>query len=76
MNYEERYGKITEYDDLKKAWLEEFADELKALKGIEEKKARRAVKRMIKFLRTGGVQYPAIQKIMDKHCPFEYGQME
>lgn len=76
MEYEERYGKITEYDDLKKAWLEEFADELKVLKGVEEKKARRAVKRMIKIPEGGGIQYPLIQQVMDKHCPFEYGTLE
>lgn len=46
------------------------------MKGIEEKKARRAVKSMIKNLRTCGVQYATIQKIVDKHCPFEYGQLE
>lgn len=76
MDYEERYGKLTEYEDLKKAWLEEFADELTALNGVEEKKARRAVKSMIKNLRTCGVKYPEIQKIMGKHCPFEYGALE
>lgn len=76
MDYEERYGKLAEYKDIKKAWLEEFADELKALKGVEEKKARRAVKRMIKFLRAGGIQYTSIQQVMDKHCPFEYGALE
>jgi len=31
---------------------------------------------MIKNLRTCGVKYPEIQKIMGKHCPFEYGALE